>query len=350
MSSPTPEHASDQPRYGFGRARPAVKPLPVIGLDVGGTAMKGLLVRLPAEVESPTDADAGAVPVPEVLAAVRRDTPVADGPDAIVATMADAMSELRSHAITYGSAPPAFGGAVAPGIVDEQAGVVVHAVNLGLVDVPLAAALSKATDMTVVAGHDVRAGGLAEATVGAGRGHQNVLFVPLGTGIAASCLVDGHPLVAGGYAGELGHVVVVPDGEPCPCGQRGCLERYASAAAIARHYNERSGNAVAGAAEVAARLADDPIARQVWDSAIDALSTALVMACAVLGPEVVVIGGGLARAGEALLTPIRAQLDRRMTFHRRPTVVPAALGDQAGALGAAIMAARAGAAAKGDAA
>ena len=330
-NSGTPDAADPATqRFGFGHGRPKPKPLPVIGLDVGGTAMKGLLVRLTPDAP------------PEVMAGVRRQTPVADGPDAIVATMADAMSELRSHAITYGSQPPAFGGAVAPGIVDEDAGVVVNAVNLGLVNVPLAETLSKATDMTVVAGHDVRAGGLAEATVGAGRGHQNVLFVPLGTGIAASCLVDGRPLVAGGYAGELGHVVVVPDGEPCPCGQRGCLERYASAAAVARRYRERSGHAVAGAAQVVARLADDPVARQVWDEATDTLSTALLLSCALLGPEVVVLGGGLAQAGDALLDPVREQLAARMTFHRRPAVVAAALGDQAGALGAAIMASRAG--------
>ena len=106
--------------------------------------------------------------------------------------------------------------------------------------------------------------------------------------------------MAGGYAGELGHVIVRPDGEQCPCGQRGCLERYASAAAVARRYQEASGRTVAGSVDVADRMAGgDTIARAVLDDAVDALVTALLMACAVLGPSVVVIGGGLAQAGDA---------------------------------------------------
>jgi glucokinase len=291
--------------------------------------MKGLLVLLP---DGP-----GA---PEVVAIARNLTPVADGVEAVVAAMHATITELVDAAAQHELPVPRRAGVVVPGIVDEVAGVARSAVNLGFRDLPLVALLEASTGLGISIGHDVRAGGIAEARLGAARGGDNVLFVPLGTGIAASCVVDGRALMAGGYAGELGHVIVRPGGEPCPCGQRGCLERYASASAVARHYVLAGGAPVDGSVEVAARLAaGDPIARQVWDDAVDALVTALLLACAVLGPAVVVIGGGLAQAGDALLGPVRAGLYARMTFHRRPTVVAAELGDQAGALGAALIAA-----------
>lgn len=291
--------------------------------------MKGLLVLLPDGPGSP-----------EVIAVARNATPVTAGVDAVVAAMHDTITELVGIAARNGLPAPDRAGVVVPGIVDEVDGIARSAVNLGFRDLPLAALLSTSTGLDISLGHDVRAGGIAEARLGAARGGDNVLFVPLGTGIAASCVVDGRALMAGGYAGELGHVIVRPGGEPCPCGQIGCLERYASASAVARHYMESGGDPVDGAADVATRLAaGDPIARAVWDDAIDALVTALLLACAVLGPAVVVIGGGLAQAGEALLGPVRSGLLARMTFHRRPSVVAAELGDQAGALGAALIAA-----------
>lgn len=291
--------------------------------------MKGLLVVLPEGSGRP-----------DVIAVARNVTPVGDGVDAVVAAVHDTVIELVDAATRHGLSAPDRAGVVVPGIVDEVEGIAVAAVNLGFRNLPLAALLATSTGLAISIAHDVRAGGLAEARLGAARGGDDVLFVPLGTGIAASCVVDGQALMAGGYAGELGHVIVRPGGEPCPCGQRGCLERYASASAVARHYVEAGGAPVNGAVDVAARLAaGDPIAREVWDDAVDALVTALLLACAVLGPATVVIGGGLSQAGEALLRPVRSGLHARMTFHRRPTVVAAELGDQAGALGAALIAA-----------
>lgn len=227
-----------------------------------------------------------------------------------------------------------------PGIVDEPTGVVRNAVNLGFVDIPLATLLAQELQAPVRVGHDVRAGGLAEAHLGAGRGHDDVLFVPLGTGIAAGCVVDGRLLRAGGYAGEIGHLIVVPDGEPCPCGQRGCLERYASAAAVARRYVDRTGLPAADGAAGVARLVveGDTNAVAVWDEAVGTLADALVVAITLLGSAVVVIGGGLARAGETLLAPLNEALDGRVAFQRRPALVLARLGDAAGAIGAALLA------------
>jgi glucokinase len=297
-----------------------------IGIDIGGSGIKGLLI----------DSATGVV-----LASHRTDTPVAEGPAAVTATVADTARRLTEVAASGSADPPAVG-VVVPGIVDEPSGVVRSAVNLGFLDVPLAANLGVAIGRPVRLGHDVRAGGLAEARFGAGKGERNVLFVPLGTGIAAGCLVDGRLLSAGGYAGELGHVVVVRDGERCPCGQRGCLERYASAAAVARRYTARTGTPVDGSAEVVARTAaGDVAALAVLDEAVQALVTALLAAITLLGSAVVVIGGGMARAGARLMDPLAVELEARMTFHRRPRLVTAELGDEAGAIGAALLAAEA---------
>ncbi|MDQ3579189.1 MAG: ROK family protein, partial [Actinomycetota bacterium] len=115
-------------------------------------------------------------------------------------------------------------GVAVPGIVDDTTGVVVTAVNLGWTDLDLRARLADQTGLPLLVRHDVRAGGLAEFTVGAAAGAANALFVPIGTGIAAAARIDGHLLSAGGYLGEIGHMVVDTGGALCTCGQRGCLE------------------------------------------------------------------------------------------------------------------------------
>jgi glucokinase len=188
----------------------------------------------------------------------------------------------------------------------------------------------------------VRTGGLAEFTVGAATGVRNAMFMPIGTGIAAAVLVDGNRLDADGYAGEIGHIVVDPQGTVCGCGIRGCLETVASAAFIARRYAEASGRPVTRAADVAQAVrAGDPVAVAVWERAVDGLATALTTAITLLAPEIIAIGGGLAESGDTLLVPLRAALVGRMTFQRVPKIVRASLGDNAGCIGSAIMAWRA---------
>jgi glucokinase len=144
---------------------------------------------------------------------------------------------------------------------------------------------------------------------------------------------------AHGAAGEVGHVIVRPGGPPCGCGARGCLESVASASAIGRRYAELSGNTDAAAFDVAARAAaGEPLATVVWRDAVEALADGLLTAQALYDAGIVVLGGGLAEAGEALLAPLRTALDQRITFHRMPQLVRAALGDTAGCLGAALLA------------
>lgn len=164
--------------------------------------------------------------------------------------------------------------------------------------------------------------------------------MPLGTGIAGAIGIAGT-IEAGahGYAGEIGHIVVRPDGPDCGCGQRGCLETLASAAAVSRAWAAASGDPDADAADCAqAVTTGDPAALRVWQDAVDALAAGLVTALTLLDPRTLIIGGGLAEAGETLFTPLRAAVEERVTFQKLPHIVPAALGDTAGCLGAGLLA------------
>ncbi|MDV9178397.1 ROK family protein, partial [Streptomyces sp. W16] len=172
------------------------------------------------------------------------------------------------------------------------------------------------------------------------KGADRFLFVPLGTGIAGAIGIDGRVEAgAHGFAGEIGHIVVRPGGAPCPCGQTGCLERYASAAAVTEAWATASGDPEADAADCAKAVASgDPRAEKVWQEAVDALADGLVTALTLLDPRTIIIGGGLAEAGQTLFTPLREAVRARITFQKLPSVVPAALGDTAGCLGAGLLA------------
>ncbi|MEW2574382.1 ROK family protein [Streptomyces sp. NPDC057621] len=297
----------------------------VIALDVGGTGMKAALVGADGEL----------------LHQARRSTGRERGPDSVVESILAFAADLRAHGEDHLGEPAAAAGVAVPGIVDADRGIAAYAANLGWRDVPLRKLLSERLSGAPVAlGHDVRTGGLAEGRIGAGRGADRFLFVPLGTGIAGAIGIDGRVEAgAHGFAGEIGHVVVRPGGAPCPCGQHGCLERYASAAAVSEAWAEASGDRDADAADCAKAVeSGDPRARAVWQDAVDALADGLVTALTLLDPRVLIIGGGLAEAGETLFTPLRAAVERRVTFQKLPSIVPAALGDTAGCLGAGLLA------------
>ncbi|MFN8623700.1 MAG: ROK family protein [Chloroflexota bacterium] len=295
----------------------------VAAVDVGGTSMKGALVDGRSRI----------------VHEARRVTPREDGPDAVIDAIAGLLGELVADAAARGTRAVAAG-VVVPGIVDEAAGWTRFSANLGWRELPLAAMLAERAGVPVALGHDVRAGGLAELRLGAGTGVRGMLFLPLGYGIAGAIVADGRPVSAGGFAGELGHLCVEPDGAVCGCGARGCLETVASGSAIGRRYAVRAGVAAASAREVADLVAaGDPLAIAVWDEAVAALASVIATAATILAPERVVIGGGVSLAGDRLFVPLRAAVPPRMTpFLRVPDIVPARLGDRAGCLGAAIMA------------
>jgi glucokinase len=291
----------------------------VVGIDVGGTRVKSALVS----------------PVGEVLAESVDPTPERVG-DQLGEVAAKTVAELRA-APRVDELDLLAVGVVVPGLVDEEAGIGVWSANLGWRDLDLRAAVSSHVDVPVAIGHDVRSGLLAEHRLGAARDADNVLFVPLGTGLASAILCRGSLVTGGPWSGEIGHVVVVPDGPLCGCGQRGCLEAVASAGAIGRRWSEATG--VHGdAAEVGRRAAaGEPEARRVWDEAIEALATMVAPVVAAAGTELVLIGGGLVRAGDVLLDPLRAALALRLG-RTDVAVEAAALGDRAGSLGAATIA------------
>jgi glucokinase len=294
----------------------------VVALDVGGTGIKCALVN-----------PSGAVRHTE-----RHPTGRERGSEAVVDTVLNIADGLVATAASHGFTACAVG-LVVPGVVDEVSGTAVWSANLGFREVPLRDLVEKRLGLPAALGHDVRGGGLAEARLGAGRGRRHVLALVIGTGIAAAHVVDGVVFAgAHGAAGEIGHIVVRPDGPPCGCGQRGCLEAIASAASIARRYGSRAGTAVGADGVAALAASGDPVAVEVWREAVFALADGLLVGLALFDPEVVVVGGGLAEAGDGLLDPLRSALRSRLTFHREPELCRAALGDEAGCLGAALLA------------
>ncbi|MFE3449584.1 ROK family protein [Nonomuraea sp. NPDC059194] len=282
----------------------------VVAIDVGGTTMKG-----------------GLVSDGTVLHAEHRPTPRAEGAAAVIAAISAFVADL---AAPRGELRPTAVGLAVPGLVTPTHAV--FSAAFGWRDVPAAAFAD--VPLPVVLGHDVRAAGEAELRYGAARAVPNVLFLPIGTGIAGALAINGSLYGgAAGWAGQIGHIPVHPDGLACGCGQRGCLAAYASASSIAARCGESS------AAAVLART--DHAARQVWDEAVDALALALATYTLLLDPAMVVIGGGLAQAGEALVGPLRTRLAARLAFRHAPRVEVSALGTQAGLLGAALLANRA---------
>jgi glucokinase len=294
----------------------------LVALDVGGTGMKCALV-------SPTG---------KIVHAERHPTGAGRGPEAVTATILDVAEGLAGRARAEGLRPVAAGVAV-PGVVDEDRGIAVWSSNVGFRDVPLRDLVAARLHLPAALGHDVRAGGLAEARLGAGRGAAHVLFVAIGTGIAAAHIVAGRGFAgAHGAAGEVGHVVVRPGGAPCGCGAKGCMEAEGSAAGVARRYAALAGTPATAAEVVAKAAAGEQLAQQVWRQTIEVLADGLLTAQALFDTEVIVLGGGLAEAGDALLDPLRTALRERLTFHREPLLARATLGDEAGCVGAALLA------------
>jgi len=287
-----------------------------LAIDVGGTTLKGELVD-----------DEG-----EVLAAHSAPTPRgAASRDAIVRLGRTLLAEADGR-------PVAGAGVVVPGVVDPAAGIATYSANIGWRDLELVAPLGAAWSLPVAIGNDVAAGGVAEHRTGAGREVADLVFLPIGTGVAAALLSGGRLLSGhGGTAAEIGHVTVRP-GATCGCGGDGCLEAWASARAISRRYAELAGRPVTGAEQVAERLDDDPLARRVWADAVDALADGLTTVGLLLGPALVVVGGGLAHAGELLVAPLRDALDARARVVAAPRLATATHGVRAGVVGAAMLA------------
>ena len=287
-----------------------------LAFDVGGTTIKGELVDRSGAV-----AHAASAPTP----------PGREARAAVAALGRELLDRAGTRTIVGA-------GVVVPGIVDADAGIASYSANIGWRDLELVDHLETTWSLPVRIGNDVASGGVAEHRAAAHDGIEDLVFVPIGTGIAAAVVSGGH-LLRGhrGETAEIGHLVVRP-GVRCGCGGDGCLEAVASASAIVRRYTALTNRAVDGAGAVAARLGNDEAARTVWTEAVEALADALTAVSLLVSPERVVIGGGLSDAGALLLDPLRTALGERARVVTAPAVTAAVHGRRAGVVGAGLLA------------
>jgi glucokinase len=283
-----------------------------LGLDLGGTNIKAAVV----------DPSLG------VLATDMCPTGAADGEDVVL----ERVTELGRR-VTAPFGAPASAGLALPGHFDAGAGTGSLLPNL-LGDWPgrpIAGPVGHSLGLPVTLVNDVRALTLAELRLGAGRGARDLVCIALGTGVGGGVVIGGRLHLGLGHAGEIGHTTVDPDGPPCGCGNRGCLDRMAGADSIAA----AAGRASVAEAATAARDGD-AVARAAFERAGVYVGRVLAGAVVLLWPERVVVGGGVADAGELLLEPLRAELRRRACVAPEIPVVAAELGPHAGAVGAAL--------------
>lgn len=294
----------------------------VAGIDVGGTAIKAVVVDEHGREEL----------------RLRRPTPRNDTTGGAII---DAVVEI-AHELAAGRRLDALG-IVVPGEVDAEAGIARYSGTLGWRDVPfverVAGQVSSIVDpRLVILRHDVMSAGVAELRLGAARGEREAAIIAVGTGIAACLVSDGHVIRGTGAAGEIGHLDI-GHAEPCVCGATGCLEAMSSAGAMVRRYAAKSGEHADGALDVLTRAqAGDLVAAQVWDEAVEGLAVACTALVTLLAPALIVIGGGVSESGELLLADLRERVANRLTFQARPRFARAELGDKAGSLGAALLA------------
>ena len=319
----------------------------VVGLDLGGTKILGTAI-------DPSHAGADAV------AEIRTSTP--SGTDDVLDALAATASALRDEVRARTGRDVRAVGLGLPGLVD-RAGTFVYGPNLpGVVGVAIGAEVGERLGLPVVVDNDATCAAWGEHERGAARGRNHSLLVTLGTGIGGGLTVKGEILRgAYGFAGEPGHMVVDPTGPECPCGRRGCWERYASGWGLgnlarmavldgrtppdAAHLGAAGGDvdAIRGEHVVAAARDGDPAATAVLDEFADWLGLGLANLVNVLDSEIVVIGGGVSGDADLFIDRTRRRV-RSLTLggvegrHRVP-IVPARLAGRAGAVGAALLAA-----------
>ncbi len=295
----------------------------VFALDIGGTYIKSAVVDV-------------AQGLPASVSTVQRTaTPVGNDNGAkLVAQLITLANEaMAAHDISAI-------GISTPGVSDEAAGIIRYATNLKVRDLHLKSLVQDATGLPVGFSHDGRACALAESLAGAAQGHTNFALMPIGTGISVGLMIDGVIPTSDGFIGEVGHANT-GHGVLCECGLVGCLEAVASTSAIARRYNQRTGENADAKYVVEAAHHGDVIAIEVWDDALDALAFACDWLMNTLSPEAIVFAGGLSAAGSQLIDPLETRMNARIGFQRRPKLKLALLGDDAGVLGAAAVAMRA---------
>jgi len=304
-----------------------------VGLDVGGTKVLGVVV----DPQHPG----------RVLREDRVPTP--DGGEGLVEVLLELARSLEAD-------PVAIGVGV-PGLVDRDGTMHMGPHLRRMQDVPIARLLTEGSGAPTLVDNDANCHAVGEHVAGAGAGIDDTLVVTLGTGIGAGIVTDGRLLHgAHGFAGEPGHMIVEPNGPPCPCGKRGCWERFASGTGLGRLARDAASGgrldaavalaggdpeAVRGEHVTASARAGDAESQAVLDELAYWIALGLANLANVLDPAIIVIGGGLVEAADLLLPEVRRRFAGLvMAGDRRPEVpiVPAALGERAGAIGAALLA------------
>ncbi|MEM9153414.1 MAG: ROK family protein [Cyanobacteria bacterium P01_F01_bin.33] len=285
-----------------------------IGIDVGGTAIKvGSFDR-----------------EGRCLGSLKISTPQPSKPQTVLHQLVDLVQQLdpKGHCVAIGVG--------VPGPSDADCRIALRSINLpGWVQIPVADELEQLLHKPVVVENDANCAGVGEAWLGAGQACHSMILLTLGTGVGGAIVLNGE-LFSGSYgaAGELGLVVLYPDGPPCNSGNNGSLEQYVSATAIAR----RTGM---GVRELDRRArAGDATALEWWHRIGTDLGAGLSSSIYVLAPEVVAIGGGVSQSADLFLPAAIAEIERRVmpTSRMGLRVVPAQLGNQAGCVGAARLA------------
>ena len=310
-----------------------------IGIDVGGTAIKGGVVARSGEVLSKGSAT----------------TEVSGGVDHVIERIAELIRELASSIPNDGDSAelgPRVGLGV-PGNIDHDRGIVLASPNLhGWRNVPIREALARASGLDIYVDNDANNAALGEFHAGAGRGVRNLALLTLGTGIGCGLILDGKLWRgAQGNAGEIGHTIVQVDGRLCACGQPGCLEAYASATSVAQRAADLirdgaasslkeiadRGDSITSEAVVAAFRNGDSLAGEVWQEFCRYLAAACINIHHLLNPDCIVLGGGMSAAGEHLREPLSRAIEKMHStqFHPAPIVRIAELGNDAGLIGAA---------------
>lgn len=249
----------------------------------------------------------------------------------------------------------AYAGIASPGSADSERGVIIYAATLPFLNCPIAARLSELTGIKkIYIDNDANAAAKGEATFGAAKGYRDSLFITIGTGVGGGIIIDGRIYSGFNFSGaELGHTVIVKDGDECPCGRRGCLEAYASASGLIKLTKKRmnadkntamwalcGGNIskVNGKTAFDAKRAGDIAGAEVVAEYIEYLACGIVNFINIFQPEVLSIGGGISKEGEELLAPLREIVEREQYSRHsdKKTVIKIAeLGNDAGIIGAA---------------
>jgi len=308
-----------------------------IGVDLGGTFIKfGLLD------ESRKASEIFQLP-----------TPQDEGIDGVIAQMiAGARQAMEKAGLTNGDVVGV--GVGSPGPLSMSKGIVYNSPNIpGMTNVPLKARISEALDLPCSLENDANAAGLGEFLCGAGRECSNMVLLTLGTGVGGGVIVDGKVLHGAHEIGaELGHTLIVPDGRECGCGQRGCIEQYCSATFMSNHAAKalESGDRPSSLRQVLQaegkltskdinehRGAGDEFASEVWDEMCRYLAMGCITYSRILDPDRIVLAGGMAAAGDDLLSPVvnhYKDMHWKMT-EPRTEIALATLGNDAGVIGAA---------------